>query len=230
MQRHKSRIAKKVNRVMAYIYVPLLFSFLAYGVTFLLTSDLIKMTISAVELISSDAAPDFNNSYNSIFKKDSVDVSDNNGVQTVKRADVPMAEFGDLYAQLSCDRIGMTDIPIYMGDTDEILKKGIGQNFASNQPGFGSLILLAGHNNMYFSALANVQIGDEFRIDTSYGTYTYRVRETKILDENDKTAYNFMMDHEELVLYTCYPFNTLSRTTKRFFTYCDLVSGPVFVD
>ncbi len=215
---------------MAYIYVPLLFSFLAYGVTYLITSDVIHMTIRAVELISSDAAPEFNNSYNSIFKKDSVEINEQNGVQTVKRADVVIAEYGEMYAQISCDRIGMVNVPIYMGDNDEILKKGIGQNFASSQPGFGSLILLGGHNNMYFSALANVAIGDEFAIDTSYGTYKYRVTETKILDEKDSSAYNFAIDHEELVLYTCYPFNTLTRTTRRFFVYCELVSGPVFVD
>ena len=56
MQKHRKKFAKKLNRVMAYIYVPLLFSFLAYGVTYLIASDVIGMTKNLVSLVSSDAA------------------------------------------------------------------------------------------------------------------------------------------------------------------------------
>ena len=37
---------------MAYIYVPLLFSFLAYGVTYLMASDVIDLAVNLVSIIS----------------------------------------------------------------------------------------------------------------------------------------------------------------------------------
>ena len=99
MQRHKKRFARKLNRVMAYIYVPLLFSFLAYGVTYLMASDVIDLAVNLVSIISADNAPDFSTEYNSLFVKDSVEIiEEEDGVETVKRSDVVMAGYGELYA------------------------------------------------------------------------------------------------------------------------------------
>lgn len=228
-QKHKNRFARKLNRVMAYVYVPLLFSFLAYIVAYLMTSDLVNMTKNAVGMMMSDKAPDFSEEYNSVFVKNEAEVKDENGVETVNRKDVGIADYGQLYAYVRCTRIAL-DAPVYKGDDDNILKKGIGQNFASSQPGFGRLILLCGHNNTYFNALKNIAVDDVVEIETSYGTYQYKVSETKIVNENDTSAYDFGIDKEQLVMYTCYPFDMLSRTQYRFFVYGELISGPVFVD
>lgn len=229
-QKHKKRFARKLNRVMAYIYVPLLFSFLAYGIVYLMASDIIEMAKNTIDLIIADDAPVFETEYNSIFKKNQVEVVVNEvGVSTVKRSDVQIAEYGELYSYVRCTRIAL-DAPVYKGDSDEILKLGIGQNFASSQPGFGRLVLLCGHNNTYFNALKNIAVDDIVEIETSYGTYEYKVTETKIVNENDSSAYDFTIDHEQLVMYTCYPFDMLSHTPYRFFVYAERISGPEFVD
>lgn len=229
MQKRKTHFAKKLNRVMAYIYMPLFFSFLAYGVTYLLASDAVHLTMNLVSLISADEAPDFNTENQSIFVKDSVEIVEDEGVPTVRRADVRMADYGDMYAYVRCTRIAL-EAPVYYGDDNAILKKGAGQDFSSSQPGFGRLIVLCAHNNTFFNALKNIENNDIIEIETSYGTYCYEVKETKILNENDKSAFNFAIDHEQLVMYTCYPFDMLAHTPDRFFVYADLVSGPVFVD
>ena len=229
-QKRKNRIARKLNRVMAYIYVPLLFSFIAYGVIYILASDLIGIATNAMSLIIADEAPDFETEYNSVFIKDSVELQeDESGELTVKRSEVGMAEYGDLYAYVRCTRIAL-DAPVYKGDDDNILKLGIGQNFASGQPGFGKLILLSGHNNTYFNALKNIELEDIIEIETSYGIYQYKVNDMKVVNASDETAYDFGIDHEQLILYTCYPFDMLSSTPYRYFVYADLVSGPKFVD
>lgn len=228
-QKHKSRFARKLNRVMAYIYVPLLFSFLAYGVAYLMASDLIRMAVNTVSLIMSDEAPEFETEYNSVFVKNAVEVQEDDGVEKVKRSDVGIADYGEMYAYVRCTRIAL-DAPVYKGDDDAILKKGIGQNFASSQPGFGRLVLLCGHNNTYFNALKNIEIEDIVEIETSYGTYKYKVTETKVVNANDSSAYDFSIEHEQLVMYTCYPFDMLSSTQYRYFVYAELISGPVFVD
>lgn len=214
---------------MAYIYVPLLFSFIAYGVIYLLASDLISIAQNAVSMIISDEAPNFDTEYNSVFIKDSVEVKEDDGTLTVKRSDVGIAEYGEMYAYVRCTRIAL-DAPVYKGDDEDILRHGVGQNFASGQPGFGKLVLLSGHNNTYFNALKNIAVDDIIEIETSYGTYEYKVTEMKVVDSKDETAYDFMIDHEQLIMYTCYPFDMLSTTPYRYFVYADLVSGPEFVD
>lgn len=229
MQKHNKRIARKLNRVMAYIYVPLLFSFIAYGVIYLLASDLIGIVTSAASMIISDEAPNFDTEYNSVFEKDLVEVTEDNGTLTVKRSEVGIADYGEMYAHVRCTKIAL-DAPVYKGDDEKILKHGVGQNFASSQPGFGNLVLLSAHNNLYFNALKNIAVDDIVEIETSYGTYSYKVTEAKVVEAKDESAYNFLVDHEQLIMYTCYPFDMLSTTPYRYFVYADLVSGPKFVD
>ena len=50
---------------------------------------------------------------------------------------------------------------------------------------------------------------------------------TEILDYQDETAYDFTRTDENLILYTCYPFDALGFTPNRFFVYAKYVSGPV---
>lgn len=228
-KKHRNSFARKLNRVMAYVYMPLFFSFIAYGVAYLMTSDLISLAVNTVSLVLSDEVPVFEEEYKSVFVKNSVEVVEDDGKQKVSRKDVGIADYGDLYAYVRCTRLAL-DAPVYKGDDDNILKQGIGQNFASSQPGFGRMILLCGHNNTYFNALKNIELDDIVEIETSYGTYEYKVTDMKVVDENDSSAYSFDTDHELLVMYTCYPFDMLSRTQYRFFVYAELISGPEFVD
>ena len=57
--------------------------------------------------------------------------------------------------------------------------------------------------------------------------YTYEVTDTKILDYQDSTAYDFTRQDENLILYTCYPFDALGFTPNRYFVYAKYISGPV---
>ena len=117
-----------------------------------------------------------------------------------------------------------------MGSDNSILKLGAGQVTATYQPGFGSLIMIGAHNNTFFNCLKNIQTGTVITMETSYGTYTYQVNSTEVVDVTDKDAYDFFTDHEQLLLYTCYPFDMLASTDYRFMVHADLVSGPTIVD
>ena len=50
-----------------------------------------------------------------------------------------------------------------------------------------------------------------------------------VVQETDTTAYDLDADTENIILYTCYPFGILTRTTQRYFVYGDLVSGPALI-
>ena len=173
-----------------------------------------------------ESDPDFSVDYANTFNPGSVEISNDN---TVKRADVPQANYGDLYAYVKCQDIGL-DCPVYMGSDNSILKLGAGQVTATYQPGFGSLIMIGAHNNTFFNCLKNIQTGTVITMETSYGTYTYQVNSTEVVDVTDKDAYDFFTDHEQLLLYTCYPFDMLASTDYRFMVHADLVSGPTIVD
>ncbi len=191
-----------------------------------MTSDIISLATGVTQLIMTESDPDFSVDYANTFNPGSVEISNDN---TVKRADVPQANYGDLYAYVKCQDIGL-DCPVYMGSDNSILKLGAGQVTATYQPGFGSLIMIGAHNNTFFNCLKNIQTGTVITMETSYGTYTYQVNSTEVVDVTDKDAYDFFTDHEQLLLYTCYPFDMLASTDYRFMVHADLVSGPTIVD
>ena len=133
--------------------------------------------------------------------------------------------FGDKYAELT---ISSADIsaPVYYGDGNEQLQKGAAQYIGTMFVGSGSTVMLSAHNNTYFRNLGEVQLGDTVVLKTNYGEYTYEVVNTKITTNTDANAYDLNADYENLVLYTCYPYNMLGITPQRYFVYCKYVSGP----
>ena len=136
-----------------------------------------------------------------------------------------------------CDRYATNTIegtevnaPVYYGDNTTILNQGVGtykDDSRAGIPGESKTILLAGHNNTFFNDLQSVEVGDVVTIETHYGTYTYTVEECKVLEYNDTSAYDFTRTDENLILYTCYPFDALGFTSQRYFVYASYTSGPM---
>ena len=225
-----NRSIRKFNKMMAYIYMPLFFSILSYGIVYLMYSDMISLATNVISLISSDYEPTFSLSNRDVFNiEEPVVPSEDN---TIKLSDITRPQFGDLYAYVKCSDIGL-DAPVYWGDTNELAKLGATQHSVSYMPGFGGLLMIGAHNNTFFNCLKNIEIGHIITIETSYGTYTYKVASTEVVDvteEGKSEVYNYYTDYEHLILYTCYPFDMLSHTNNRFMVHADFVSGPTVVD
>ena len=80
-------------------------------------------------------------------------------------------EYGTQYATIEIPKIG-ANLPVYFGDTLEILKKGVGHSSGSYFPGEGGSILYMGHNSKkVFRRFSELQIGDEIKVTTTYGEY-----------------------------------------------------------
>lgn len=115
-------------------------------------------------------------------------------------------------------------LPIYQGDSLDILKYGIGHFTGSLFPGEGGSIILAGHNTRSFLYhLPEVKIGDEIKIDTTYGHFTYKIVNTKVIDAKDNDAFPYHEDKELLMIYTCFPVNTIGHKTHRFVVYAEKI-------
>ena len=116
---------------------------------------------------------------------------------------------------------------LFFGDSNMALRNGVGIYYGSFIPGYGKASLVAGHNNTYFNGLKYAKKGQIIKIRTNYGNYKYEITDMQVKDKSDRSAYDLSANEENLILYTCYPFDELGLTPNRFFVYAKFVSGPV---
>jgi len=208
---------------MAFFGLPFIFVILAYVMIYFIAEPIIKPVSSVFDMITGDTIPDFseNQNTNDILKISNL----GDGADTISSANITLPSKGDVYGTLTIDGAGV-NCSVYFGDDNAILRKGVGQYSGSMLPGFGSTTLIGGHVNTYFKGLQNVEIGDVIKITTTYGAYEYTVNNLKVVDYQDKSAYDLSANHDNLILYTCYPFGTLGFTSQRYFVYAEYTSGP----
>ena len=131
-------------------------------------------------------------------------------------------EYGTQYATIEIPKIDV-DLPVYFGDTLEVLKKGVGHSSGSYFPGEGGSIIYMGHNaKNIFRRFSEIQVGDEITIKANYGTYQYKIYDTKLIKETDIDELPIQKEKEILMIYTCYPFNNIGYASKRFVVYAEL--------
>lgn len=100
------------------------------------------------------------------------------------------------------------DAPVVQGDGWEQLKKGVGQNIGSANPGQTGNVVLSAHNDVYgelFRFLDKLQPGDQVIVYTQQRQYTYVVDRTTIVEP---TAVEVMAPTENptVTLISCYPY------------------------
>lgn len=228
----------KTIRTVVFLIMPLFFTILGYFIIYFSFSDIVDMYYSGLKLVLSPYTPNFSDDLTTIFNK-SID-NDINKIQDpainnedvtqskVLLSQIEMPKFGTHYAMLSFDRTG-TELPLYFGDNKKILKKGAGQYIGSFIPGYNRPILIAGHNNTHFNTLKELQISDIVTITTNYGIYKYKIFDTKVTKADDDSAYDLSLKKEQLILYTCFPFDIVGFTDQRYFVYADKISGPEII-
>ena len=190
------------STIVAFVYVGLIL-----GIIALLFSSKISMAISLINRITI-------NTEEKMASEVKIDLESNKII--TKPA------YGTPYGTLTIDDLGV-ELPIYYGDDLSILRYGIGHTFGTYFPGEGGTIVYMGHNTSGFlRKLPEIQIGTKIHISTSYGEYTYTVNETRIVHMSEVEAVDIQDDKEQLILYTCYPVNSIGHATNRFITYSSL--------
>ena len=131
-------------------------------------------------------------------------------------------EYGTQYATLEIPRLNL-NVPVYFGDTLEILKKGVGHSSGSYFPGEGGSIVYMGHNSKnMFRRFSELQVGDEMTVTTSYGKFTYEIYDMLLINETEVDKLPIQKEKEILMVYTCYPFNNIGYATQRYVVYAEL--------
>lgn len=197
-----------------FVILPIIFFAIGYTIIFLAIYPIMKPVMPVLDMLFLDSSPNYKG------ESKFLGISSQNPVSP----DFVFPVFGDKVGTIKIDN---TDVntDIYFGDSSKQLIKGVGIYNGSFVPGYGKTILVAGHNHTFFHTLGNAKIGDKIYINTNYGNYVYQITETKIANSTDKTTYDLSKQEENIILYTCYPFNKIGITPQRYFVYGKYLSG-----
>ncbi len=110
-------------------------------------------------------------------------------------------------ARLSAPRLGVERF-VLAGISGRTLAFGPGWAEQSASPGSSGSSLLAGHRDTHFRFLSELRQGDRLLLQTTTGeTQLYQVVSHEVIDE-DAAWLMGPGGHEELLLLTCYPFDS----------------------
>lgn len=163
----------------------------------------------------------------SLISKVSIGVSDssevvNTVIDNKKIKNYP--EYGTKYATIKIPKIDV-ELPVYYGDTLDILKKGVGHSSGSYFPGEGGSIIYMGHNSKkMFRRFSELQKGNEIEVTTTYGDFKYKIYDMQLIKETEVDKLPIQEEKEILMVYTCYPFNNIGYATQRYVVYAELES------
>jgi sortase A len=121
---------------------------------------------------------------------------------------------GDLIGSLQIPRLKLSAM-VVEGDDDKTLKRGVGHLPDTPLPWQKGNAALAGHRDTFLRAMRDISAGDEIRLTTPHGAFTYRVREIAIVTPDNLTGLS-LTDDSSLTLITCYPFSYVGNAPKRF--------------
>lgn len=198
-------IKKTIKATIIYLIVALLIAILIIGSIKLFFGAKIEETISLVNKVAIDISQ----------KEVKETVLDNNKIKNYP-------EYGTQYATIEIPKIDV-NLPVYFGDTLEILKKGVGHSSGSYFPGEGGSIVYMGHNSKnIFRRFSELQIGNEITVKTNYGEYKYKIYDMQLIKETDIDKLPIQKEKEILMIYTCYPFNNIGYATQRYVVYAEL--------
>lgn len=203
-KKNKNTILKATisNTIVAFVYVGII-----AGIVAILFSSKISMAIGLI---------------NTITVKSEEKMASEVKIDLVHNKLEKKPKYGTKYGQLTIEDLGI-DLPIYYGDELSTLRYGIGHTFGSYFPGEGGTIIYMAHNTSGFlRKLPEIKIGTKINVSTSYGDYTYTVDETKIVHMSETSAVDIQDEKEQLILYTCYPVNSIGHAKHRFITYSSL--------
>ncbi|WP_052127350.1 class C sortase [Pontibacillus litoralis] len=120
-------------------------------------------------------------------------------------------EDDEMFSAIEIPKLGLL-IPIYLGATEDILDKGIGQIEGSSIPigGDSTHTVLAGHRGLgtkeMFRNVDELETGDKFYIHTMDETLTYQVYTQKVIEPHETESLEIKEGKDLATLFTCHPY------------------------
>lgn len=219
--------SSSLKRVGVTLVAPIIFLIIGYSLIYVIGKPVIQFVTSSIQLFLLTDTPNFETT------KQSFTAVDNKKIATNARNELPSSKIdypvgGQLYGKVKIEKLQL-NVPLYFGDTEEILREGAGQFMGSVYPGELGTSLIGGHNVDDFGKLGAAQVGDEITLQTTYGNYVYRINQIEVRDKKDKEINDMIYQRNDrrIILYTCYPIDSLGLTNERLFAIGEFVSGPM---
>lgn len=209
------------------LVAPIIFLVIGYSLIYVIGKPVIQFVTSSIQLFLLTDTPNFETTKQSFTAVDNKSVATNaNNELPSSKIDYPVG--GQLYGKVKIEKLQL-NVPLYFGDTEEILREGAGQFMGSVYPGELGTTLIGGHNVDDLGKLGAAQVGDEITLQTTYGNYVYRINRLDVRDKKDKEINDMIYQRNDrrLILYTCYPIDNLGLTNERLFAIGEFVSGPM---
>jgi sortase A len=131
-------------------------------------------------------------------------------------------EKGENIGELIIPKLGAS-LPIVHGTDEEELEKGVGHFSKSVLPGENDNSVLSGHRDTVFRKLGEVGKGDILVVETEAGRFTYKVKNVRIVDKDDRTVI-VPKPRATLTVSTCYPFDYIGDSPERYILVANLIS------
>ncbi|MFB7301574.1 class D sortase [Heyndrickxia sporothermodurans] len=131
-----------------------------------------------------------------------------------KKADFKPKQ-NDVVGILSIPQIN-AELPIVEGTDEDDLEKGVGHYKGTAYPMDNDQIVLSGHRDTVFRRMGELRIGDILSLKLPYGTFSYEIKETKIVDADDRSIIQSTAPEEVLTITTCYPFSYIGDAPNRY--------------
>ncbi len=136
------------------------------------------------------------------------------------------AREGEAIGRIIAPGMGTNTVAVQGTDTAS-LQKGPGHYPDTPFPGEGGTIGVAGHRTTYlapFRHIDSMKRGDAVTLEMPYGTFTYRVQKTAIVDDSAVGIVR-RVGYERLVLTACHP---LYSAAQRFAVFARLTDIAIF--
>jgi sortase A len=142
-------------------------------------------------------------------------------VMAARKALMPGAAVG----RIEIPRLGVSAV-VRAGSDARTLRLAVGHIPGTALPGESGNVGLAAHRDTFFRRLGDIRDGDEVRVVTVDGTFTYRVQSTQVVNPTDVWVLD-PTDAPALTLVTCYPFTYVGAAPRRFIVRASLSSRQI---
>ncbi len=203
--------------------IALAFLILNYSLIYVIGQPVIHFVTSSIQTLLLAKAPTFKENIEPIPMKQLVSETGNE----LASSKIQFPRYGQLYGEINVPTIQLKT-SLYFGDSATILRNGAGQYMGSVFPGELGTTLIGGHNSDSFGKLINIKPQDKITVQTNYGRYQYVVEETRVANKQDAQIMREIRQRKtsELILYTCYPIDSIGLTDQRLFVTAKLNAGP----
>jgi sortase A len=124
---------------------------------------------------------------------------------------------GALIGRIEIPRLSLSSV-VLQGDSDQVLRKGVGHIPSTSLPGGPGNVAIAGHRDTFFRALKDIRQDDDITLTTTTGTYHYRVDSVHVVRPDDVQVLA-PSDQASLTLVTCYPFYFVGSAPERYIVH-----------